>query len=275
MSRPRFFVDPVNANDYQVAGTVDVVLDADTLHHATKVLRLREGEHIEIVLRDLWRTYHAQIVSLSSEGVCGRILEELTVESPSLEFDLYWGLAKAAKNDQIVRQAVEIGANGLIPVLFSRCDADRKRPLSSSRMQRLRAIALSAAMQSHRSRIPHLADPLPFDEALPRLQSYEGVIVAWEEHEGGSFADSVDGVIASLHGPLADRLESRPLGRLAVVVGGEGGLTGAEVDALTSAGAVIASMGPTILRVETATTVACALVADRIRSSEARISAQG
>jgi 16S rRNA (uracil1498-N3)-methyltransferase len=118
---------------------------------------------------------------------------------------------------------------------------------SAERGERLRRIARSAAEQSHRDRVPVVLDPLPLSHALPLLAGCERVVVLWEEAEGGSIREA-----------LGD-LRGKAGVRVALVVGPEGGLDADEVEQLESAGAAVVSLGPSILRTETAAVVAASI----------------
>jgi 16S rRNA (uracil1498-N3)-methyltransferase len=124
-----------------------------------------------------------------------------------------------------------------------RLDAE-KRAARGDRWQR---IAKSAAEQAKRSSVPQVSAPVSIAEALIQLADYDRIVVLWEDSRGTGLADA-----------LAD-LRGRSDARIALVIGPEGGLSAEDVDALVACGAVVASLGPTVLRTETAAVVALAL----------------
>jgi 16S rRNA (uracil1498-N3)-methyltransferase len=124
-----------------------------------------------------------------------------------------------------------------------RLDADKR----IARGERWQRIAKSAAEQSKRASVPQVAAPISLAEALELLAGYDRIVVLWE--------DSSD---AGLAATLAD-LRGQADARVALVVGPEGGLGADEVELLRERGALVATLGPSVMRTETAAVVALAL----------------
>lgn len=243
MSSHRFFLAAAlsDAGD----GSVVLPLTPQDTHHAVRVLRICPGEKIEVVEPDgggwlVWVEY------VDDAAVVAVPVERLG-ESVGPKVVLVQGLAKGEKMDLIVRQAVEVGVDEIVPVLTHRSIVRLDARKSAERGERLRRIARSAAEQSHRDRVPVVLDPLPLSDALPLLAGCERVVVLWEEAEGGSIREALGG------------LRSEAGVRVALVVGPEGGLDALEVEQLVGGGAVVVSLGPSILRTETAAVVAASI----------------
>lgn len=212
-------------------------------HHLVRVLRLREGDRM--VLFGPSGEFTGIVERIADNEVLGRI-EGPTgriVESP-LAVILFQGVCKNDRMDFVMQKATELGVAAIVPVITER---SRSRPLPedlASRVKRWRRIAAEAAKQTGRLVIPYVADPLPFAEALSGFEP--GGVLFWEE-EGT---------------PLKQALQAwKSSDRIGVVVGPEGGLTRAEVEYAASRNFIAASMGPRILRTETAATVAVAIIA--------------
>jgi 16S rRNA (uracil1498-N3)-methyltransferase len=202
----------------------------------------------------MWDAYSCSFIKFTVRGFSAEVLKMLPTTELPVPVALAWGWAKGDKNDRIVRQATEIGCSMLQPVLFERAAA--KKSVIEKRFARLETIAESAAAQAHRTRLALLKDPQAvsaFADSLVNV-SENPVIVAWEEATAPTLSDVVDDV-------LGDETAS-----VTLVIGPEGGLTAQEADALALQGAVLARLGSSILRVETACTVGLGIVADRIRS---------
>ena len=251
MSRHRFFLLselPVEAG----GDAILLPLSPSDLHHAVSVLRIREGEEIDLVAPS-GRVWRVAVASASQDGLAGRVAGELVdpVASDAPQVTLAFGVSKGARNDDIVEGAVEVGVAGLLPVLTARSivrfDAEKR----VERGERWRRVALAAAKQSKRLSVPEVGAPVAFSDALPVLSGYDLVLVAWEE--AAASGTGIREAIAAA-GPLP------PKARVAVVVGPEGGLGVEEVTLLEGIGAVVVTLGTTILRVETAAVVATALV---------------
>jgi 16S rRNA (uracil1498-N3)-methyltransferase len=221
-------------------------IDAQQLHHALRVLRLTPGERIEAVSPS-GEGFRVEILAIDEDGVRFSRLEPLEqVWQPSV--DLFQGYAKGDKMDTIVRQAVEVGVSRVVPVLTSRSVVRLDQNKRAERGERFRRIAQSAAEQAHRRSVATVVDPLDFSAALELLGDYDAVLVPWEDHRG----DTIASIVASWQ-PDAQR-------RVALFVGPEGGLSADEVGELERLGAVPVTLGPSIMRTETAAIVSAALV---------------
>ena len=141
-----------------------------------------------------------------------------------------------------------IGVARIVPVMCSRSVVKLDAEKAAERAERWRRVALAAAKQSKRADVPHVDDPLGFADVPAALAGHDLVLVAWEEASGRGIREAI--AAASLP---ADS-------RVAIVVGPEGGLAAEEVAVLERIGAVTCTLGPTILRAETAAVVAAALV---------------
>lgn len=242
MSRHRFFLTgPLTGGpDPQF-----LPLSASDAHHASRVLRIRPGEMIEVAEPN-GSVWIARVVD-AGEGLLAEITGRVSVEAPSgPKVTLFQGVAKGDKMDAIVRQAVEVGAQALVPVLASRSVVKLDARQCAERGERWRRVAEAAAKQAHREVIPPVADPVRFSDALVLLGEYDRVVVLWEEADAEGLAESLSGLSAEQS-------------TVALVVGPEGGFSAEEVRAMQELGARVATLGPTILRTETAAVVALAL----------------
>ena len=202
--------------------------------HALKSLRLKEGETLHVSFEG--RRYLASFENNGSEAAA-RILQEVKSTEPRTRVTLYQGWPKGDKLDQIVRQSTELGVAAFVPVLFARCVA---RPdQAGKRLERLNKIAREAAMQSERAIIPPVLAPITAMELSARLQRHALALVLYENERQQTLASALKG--------QAD---------LALVIGPEGGLTAGEVAEM---GAQPVTLGPRILRTETAGIAAIAM----------------
>lgn len=201
------------------------------LHHL-RVRRLGAGDAV-LCFDDSGTEY---------EGVIRRVADasaeiEVTAAArprreSTLDLVLAQALLKGDRLDLVVEKATELGASAV--VLFT-CERSLARP-SPPRLERLRRIAAAAAKQCGRLRVPDVRGPLAFDEV-----AVAPAILLHPDAEA----------------PLAAALGERE--RVVVVVGPEGGFTAAEVDQARVAGCRLASLGPRVLRAETAALAATAL----------------
>lgn len=249
MSAHRFFLTSGLASDAVGGSVVGLPLSPQDLHHAVSVLRVRIGERIEVVSPD-GIGWAVAVTDAQPDGLSAELLERLDPESTP-DITLVQGVAKGEKMDAIVRQAVELGARAIIPLLSERCVVRLDETKSASRTARWRRVAGSAAEQSHRSSIPRVSEPMTLARFCETLADYDAVVVLWEDESQGGLAAALRA--AAVRSP-----------RVAVVVGPEGGLAASEVDVLRAAGAAVVGLGPTIMRTETAAIVGLALVASHL-----------
>ncbi len=246
MSAHRFFLESALPADAAPGSDVILPLSDEDRHHLVSVLRVRVGETIEVVEPGAGSAWTVRVAQTSP--VVSATLVERLVRVVHPHVTLVQGVAKGDKMDAIVRQAVEVGASEIIPVLSGRSVVKLDERKRADRGERWRRIAKSAAEQSHRSEVPLVHDPSTLKSVLPLLAAHDEVIVLWEEARGSGLRAAVESWVAT------------PGAKIAVVVGPEGGLSAEEVAELESVGARTVTLGHTILRTETAAIVALALV---------------
>lgn len=253
MSLPRFFLE----NQVLAAETEAVFplrLAADDAKHA-QVLRLVPGEHIAVIDAD--RDYfECEIVDVSDGLPLVSIARHEEAVDSGPQVILLQGLAKGDKMETVIRHATEVGVSAFVPVSCQRSVVKLDGKKAAAKAGRWRAIAKSAAMQSGQPCIPEVSEPVSLREACGMLGGATAVLICWEEAPGSaSLREAVHQALAETRMPATDA-------RIAVVVGPEGGLASEEVDALLSCNprARLVTLGPSILRTETAGIVAPALV---------------
>jgi len=242
MSQHRFFLShPLRSRDAEVALELT---DADR-HHLANALRLGAEDEIVAVEpdRSVWRV---RLTAVGPEHVTGVPVERMPA-SHEPHVTLVQGVAKGTRTDTVIEKAVEIGVEAVIPVLTERTVVRLDDEKRAARGQRWRRVAHAAAKQSQRAFVPQVSDPVALESLAGRLNSYDVVLVLWEESSAGGIGQQLDDAGVSAES------------RVAVVVGPEGGLSDAEVRWLEERGARVASLGNTVLRSETAGIVAVAL----------------
>jgi len=219
---------------------------ADT-RHLTRVLRLGVGARVRLYDGE-GNEYDARVTGAADDRV------ELAVETcrphageSPLEVLLLQGFLKEKKMDRLVRQATELGVARFVPVFGERSVARPEGRRLEARQERWAKIAAEALKQCRRGRVPAIGPPVDMAGALALADGCDLKIAFWEEARR----------------PLAGLAASETVRRVAVLMGPEGGLTPAEASAAEAAGFAAVSLGPRILRAETATVAACALVQHR------------
>ncbi|MBQ5841196.1 MAG: 16S rRNA (uracil(1498)-N(3))-methyltransferase [Clostridia bacterium] len=236
---PRFFVEhPLTVGEL-------VQIDGEDARHIGGALRMTVGESLTLC-DGIGSDYACTITAIDRHTVTAAV-ESATpsVAEPTLAVTLYMGLPKADKLEFIIQKAVELGVTAIVPVVTARSIARWDAKDGAKKLTRWNRIAAEAAGQSGRGIRPRVEEPLTFKQALARL-SEENTLLCYEG--GGS-------PIGELCTP-ADTA-------LSLVVGPEGGFDLAEVEAVQAAGGRIATLGPRILRCETAPLAALTVLMEK------------
>lgn len=199
-------------------------------HHVRSVLRGREGDGIEVV--DGRRRLFTAEIRKGREAV---ILRQVGAPGDEIEVSLYQAVPKGKHMDLVVEKATEIGVGCIVPLISERSLV--RLDGHGGKLARWRRVAEAAARQSLRLRVPEVAEPVSFAEAI----SWAGGGVVLHNEAGLPRIEEV--------------LKGSPV---SVFVGPEGGWSGAELEAAEGAGLALARMGPYRLRSETAGIVAVA-----------------
>ena len=223
------------ADDRGVTGETAFLCEEDA-HHAIRVLRMKPGEGCELFAGG--RRFSGEVASIGDGAVQVRITGELPSTEPRLRVTLYQGLPKADKMELIVQKSVELGACAVVPVAMSRCVVQLDAKDGRKKQERWQKIAREACKQSGRCEMMQVTEPISFRQLLARLPEHGASIVPWEDARGYSLAR-----FHAEHPDIAD---------LAIVIGPEGGMSGEEIDRMKGAKCCAVTLGPRILRTETA-----------------------
>lgn len=219
-------------------------LPPEEARHAARVLRLKPGDQV-CAMDGAGGRWDAEIVGMEAQAVTVKLLDRLPDNEPPVRVTVYQGVPKAEKLDFIAQKLTELGAAGLVPVKMDRCVVKLDDRDGKKRRERLQRIAQEAAKQCRRGRPMEVSEPLTWKQALERMARHDLVLVPWEDASGRRMRDA-----------WAEHTDARDIG---IVIGSEGGMSTDEVRALTDAGALTVTLGPRILRTETAAVVSAAL----------------
>jgi 16S rRNA (uracil1498-N3)-methyltransferase len=231
-----------------------VCFDSDEARHLARVLRLGEGDIVQAV-DGRGHELTVRLERVGARGAEGVVVSRTArrTESP-LELTLVQGVVKGDKLDGIVRMATELGAHRIELLVTERTIAGAAPDRWPHRLVRWRRVVKEAAKQSGRAVLPEVAPPRPLDRWLAERDPGELIVCFWEREST----------------QLDEVLPAAGVERVSVVVGPEGGFSEAEVDRLRAAGALVAGLGPRVLRAETAGPVALALLQARYGDLGAR-----
>lgn len=210
--------------------------------HVVKVLRLAPGAPL-ILFDGQGHAFSARLESVKPV----RALLEDDVESapePPLKIELLQALSRGAKMDLVVQKAVELGAAGIVPVVTERSIMRLDARAAEKKRTHWQSIVISACEQCGRDRLPAVAAPATFADALESGDANALQLLLDPDAAGG---------LADTAAPSCVRL----------LIGPEGGLTDAERDAAIRQGFVPVKLGPRVMRTETAALAALAAIQQR------------
>ena len=233
---PRFFVDSVEGDSVEING--------EDARHIALSLRMKNGEHL-VLCDGKGREADAVIREAFPESVVLDVIERKdSAAEPKTEVVLYQALPKFDKLKYIVQKSVELGVSKIVPVLTSRCISRPDEKTMKKKLERLRKISDEAAKQSGRGKLPEVGEMLTFKNAVLKMCEAETPIFFFEHAEY----------------PLRERLEKREGGTMSMMGGSEGGFSDEEAAFAAEHGVLIASLGPRILRCETAPVAALSAI---------------
>jgi 16S rRNA (uracil1498-N3)-methyltransferase len=231
---PRFFIDPGSVN-----GDL-VTLSAEESHHALSVMRLKKGDTTDL-FDGRGNRFGGRVVDIKEGRVSVR-LEPRAASAESLktspvDITLAVSVIKPERMDTLVQKAAELGAVAIIPVLSDRSVVKLSAERWEAKVARWRKIALESCKQCGQPSIPVISEPRKLKDVLADAAGYDKILIPTLE---------VPGAI------LGDALGPSEAGRILVLIGPEGDFTAKEVELAVSRGARPVSLGPLVLRSETA-----------------------
>jgi 16S rRNA (uracil1498-N3)-methyltransferase len=245
VSRRRFYAPP----DAFAAG--GVLLSEEESRHLRDVLRLRAGDEAQVFDGE-GREFLCVVREVGGRREAAALEVRGPAEPPSPESPLGLALAvallKGEKFDLVVQKATELGAARVVPVETKRSDVRlRDERDASKRVERWRRLALEAAKQSGRARVPAVVEPAPFAAFVESASRANEVRVLFAEG-GGAPLDS-----------LQTKTGERP-SAISALVGPEGGWEEEEIERARAHGWHVVTLGGRTLRAETAAITVCALI---------------
>ena len=238
----RFFVAPSAFRDDDVH-----VVDAALAHQLGKVLRLQPSDRI-LLLDDTGWEHTVTITSIGRQEFTGRVEERVPSSGePRLHLTLYVALLKGDRFELVLQKGTELGASRFVPLMTARSLADPAAGAGTAKRERWERIVREAAEQSRRGRLPVLAAPQPFEQACMEASTAARTMLLWEGANAQGLADAL----------AVGKSDPRPL---ALFSGPEGGWTEDEVAVAVGYNMIPVSLGPRILRAETAPIAAAAAI---------------
>ena len=232
---PRFFTQTISAEGGIISG--------DDAKHISRVLRMKVGELLTACDTKGY-DYDCLIESLSDREVSLRVLEVRPSQSePDVRVILYQAMPKGDKLELIIQKAVELGVDSITPVMTRRCVSKPDSKSMAKKLERYNRIALEAAKQSGRGKVPQVCPILDLPQALDEMAQTSCPILFYENATAPA-KQVIDGAGKEI----------------AVLIGSEGGFDESEVELAIQKGCQVLSLGKRILRCETAPLAALSII---------------
>ena len=237
----RFFI-----TSQQLLGET-LALGTEDAQHISRVLRMRPGDELTVCCDD-GMTYRCALQQADKQGALARILHrEPSSGEPSALVTVYAGLSKGDRFDYLIQKCVECGVSRIVPFTSRYCVVRLEKGDGEKKRQRYARIALEASKQCGRARPVEVGEIVPFSQALSQAKESACGLFLYEKEQQRSLS-------ALLRG-------SDPRGSFSVVTGPEGGFSPEEAALAEEMGLHCVSIGPRILRCETAPVAAvCAIM---------------
>jgi 16S rRNA (uracil1498-N3)-methyltransferase len=220
-----------------------VTFDLPTARQLRDVLRMAPGDQV-VVLDDSGWEYHVQLDRLDRTSTTGTVLSKrLAAGEPRTKIVVFQGLLKGSKFEFVLQKCTEVGVVAFVPMATARAIVPGES--AGERQDRWARIVQEAAEQSRRGRLPRLHPVVDFKAALKQAQGL--TLIPWE----GETSQGIRSVLEEQRAPVF---------AVNLLVGPEGGFREDEVALAVEHGAIPVSLGPRILRAETAGLVAASAI---------------
>ncbi|MCR5816633.1 MAG: 16S rRNA (uracil(1498)-N(3))-methyltransferase [Ruminococcus sp.] len=231
---PRFFVENASSDE--------MILTGENARHIGRSLRMRVGESLTVCCDGT--DFECEITAFSdSEVFCKVVSIHPSVGEPQTALTLFQAMPKGDKAELIVQKAVELGAYEVCFVMTERCISRPDEKSFKKRLERLNKIALEAAKQCGRGRVPKVSGIISLGELAGRLPEFDKALMCYEK---GGISLSAAGLAQGQ--------------TVALLIGSEGGFEQREADSFEAAGGALIGLGSRILRCETAPLAAISII---------------
>ncbi len=240
--------------------STEIELPPEVAHQVRDVLRLLPAASIDL-LDGKGLEYPAEVLEVGRKQVRVQVgAPRQGHAEPSVRLVLCLGMLKAAKFEWVLQKGTELGVAAFVPLLSERAVAATEAMGESKRL-RWERILVEAVEQCGGARLPELSQPCPLMHALASLPSGALALIPWEEETEAPLRTTLHTAVAALGG--VERVTE-----VRLFIGPEGGFSSGEVALARRNGALPVTLGPRILRAETAAIAAATLVLDTLGALE-------
>lgn len=236
----RYFVE-----DGQINGSWIIITNRDDLYHISKVMRFRVGTKL-VCVDGKGHDYLSEITQITKQAVHCKVLKIMPSQGePKTQLIVAQALPKGERWDWVLQKGTELGVTQFIPFTSERTVVKVHPEKVAKKRERWQRIVKEAAEQSGRGIIPEVSRPISWSELLSYLEKTETAWIAYEK--GGKSLQSCMQQLSTSN-------------QIVLIIGPEGGFSEQEIESAVHAGAIPITLGPRILRTETASLVALSCI---------------
>jgi len=227
--------------DQVLAADSGLTLEGEGAHYLGTVLRVKPGQVLTL-FNSTDGEFRAIVMAASKRKIELQLEEAIACHAdPQRRIHLAVGLSRGERMDYLVQKATELGASSITPLFTERCEVRLNEKRTDKRLAHWQKVAIAASEQCGRCHVTEIAVPTALDNwlATPR----EGLRLVMDHRRGGQLPASLDAAAP-----------------IFVLSGPEGGLSDAEVERASAAGFLALTLGPRVLRTETAPMVALSVL---------------
>lgn len=223
------------------------VIQGEDVKHIRDVLRYNINDDLDICDENGTR-YKTRISNFSKDSILLNILEipDYTTE-PSINVTLFQGMPKADKLELIIQKCTELGVNEIVPIITDRVIVKLDEKNIDKKLERWNRISLEAAKQSGRQKIPIVQKPTKLKNLIEIISKYDIVLLPYECEKEVTIKSALKNI-------------NKTCKNVAIIIGPEGGFSEDEINLLNSDNVMKVTLGPRILRTETAGLATLAIV---------------
>lgn len=235
-------------------------IDNDRIHingndynHITNVLRLLPGDYIIVICNNA-NKYIAEIETTDNEQVTAKILSKEKCSQTQIKINLYSCLLKGEAWDLVLKKCTELGVNNFHPIISERTIVKLKSEEKEHKIARWEKIIQEAAKQCKRTDMPKIFSIKSFQEAIEFKKEESLNLIFWEDEKNTKLLNFF---------PLNDKIQN-----INIFIGPEGGFSENEILLTNKANIKSVSLGPNILRADTANITAVAIILHEINKGQ-------
>lgn len=228
-------------------------------HHALHVLRVRDGERVA-VLDGAGRVWQCQVIGRQRETISLQVIEEKTFSPPPCALTLLQAIPKGKIIESIIQKATELGVARVVPILSERVVTHLDSESAEAKAEKWQHVAIEAIKQSGNAWLPKVEAPVTPEAFLARREQQELSLI-------GSLEDGSRHPRVWFQKFFAEH--QRAPKSISVWIGPEGDFNPEEYRAIQNAGAQPITLGPLVLRVETAATYCLSVLNYELQAGEA------